>query len=68
VDALAASIRSLIEDRGARTALGEAGPGRSAALCDPARQLARLGEVLTVLRFEQGASAVAGRTSHARRP
>ncbi len=37
--AVAAALRSLIQDRSRRQALGAAGPSRAEALCDPARQL-----------------------------
>jgi len=44
--ALAEALRSLLDDPARRAALGAAGPGRAALLCDPARQLAHLGDLL----------------------
>ena len=44
--ALAAQLRRLLADEPLRKQLGQAGPARARALCDPARQLARLHEVL----------------------
>jgi glycosyltransferase involved in cell wall biosynthesis len=44
--ALAGALRALIEDGELRARLGEAGPARAATLCDPARQMARLAEIL----------------------
>lgn len=44
--ALAAALRALLDDPARRARLGAAGPARAAALCDPARQLARLGGLL----------------------
>lgn len=44
--ALAAALGKLIEDGELRGRLGAAGPARAAALCDPARQMARLAEIL----------------------
>ena len=38
-EALAAALRSLIQDPSRRQTLGAAGPGRARSLCDPARQL-----------------------------
>ncbi len=38
-EAVAAALRSLIQDPSRRRALGAAGPGRAQSLCDPARQL-----------------------------
>ena len=38
-EAVAAALRSLIQDPSRRRALGAAGPGRAESLCDPARQL-----------------------------
>src|SRR3989442_10685285 len=46
--ALAASLRQLIQDSALRSRLGTAGPIRARQLCDPAAQMARLGELLTV--------------------
>jgi glycosyltransferase involved in cell wall biosynthesis len=40
--AVAAALGGLIRDPARRQALGAAGPGRAAHLCDPGRQLARL--------------------------
>jgi glycosyltransferase involved in cell wall biosynthesis len=44
--AVAAALRELIGDSVGRRALGEAGPARAAELCDPARQIGRLAEVV----------------------
>jgi glycosyltransferase involved in cell wall biosynthesis len=44
--ALTGALGKLIEDRELRARLGAAGPARAAALCDPARQMARMAEVL----------------------
>lgn len=44
--ALAAALGKLIEDGELRARLGAAGPARAAALCDPARQIARLAKIL----------------------
>jgi glycosyltransferase involved in cell wall biosynthesis len=46
VGPLASSLRGLIVDFQKRLQLGEAGPARAQALCDPARQLGKLREVL----------------------
>jgi glycosyltransferase involved in cell wall biosynthesis len=43
---LAEALRRLIEDPRERQRLGRAGPTRASQLCDPARQLNRLAEVL----------------------
>jgi glycosyltransferase involved in cell wall biosynthesis len=52
--ALARALRPLVEDAARRARLGARGPERVRALCDPGRQMRRLGEVLATL----GASAV----------
>jgi glycosyltransferase involved in cell wall biosynthesis len=44
--ALRDALRRLIRDPGLRARLGAAGPVRAAALCDPARQLALLADVM----------------------
>ena len=44
--ALAEALGSLLDDPVRRAALGAAGPARAAELCDPARQLGRLGDLL----------------------
>ncbi len=44
--ALAAALDGLLDAPGLRRTLGAAGPARAAALSDPARQLARLGDLL----------------------
>jgi glycosyltransferase involved in cell wall biosynthesis len=41
-DALAVSLRKLIENPDTRRRLGRAGPARAKALCDPTRQMSRL--------------------------
>jgi glycosyltransferase involved in cell wall biosynthesis len=46
VPALAAALRSLIEDPAARARLGEAGPARAAELSEPGRHLERLRRIL----------------------
>ena len=43
---LAEALRTLIHDAGLRVRLGSAGPARARILCDPARQIARLYELL----------------------
>jgi glycosyltransferase involved in cell wall biosynthesis len=49
IGALAGALGGLLADGGARRRLAEGGPARAAALCDPARQLGRLGELLKEL-------------------
>jgi glycosyltransferase involved in cell wall biosynthesis len=49
VGPLAISLRTLIEDPRKRLGLGEAGPARAQVLCEPARQLGKLREVLQSL-------------------
>jgi glycosyltransferase involved in cell wall biosynthesis len=44
--ALAASLRTLIDDPPRRRALGAAGPSRARSLCDPGQQVRRLAEAL----------------------
>ena len=44
--ALAAALQSLIADPRRRRKLGDSGPARAAALCDPARQLSRFSELI----------------------
>jgi glycosyltransferase involved in cell wall biosynthesis len=44
--ALAEALGLLLDNPGRRAALGVAGPVRAAALCDPVRQLERLGDLL----------------------
>jgi glycosyltransferase involved in cell wall biosynthesis len=44
--ALAQSLLSLIEDGNLRASLGAKGPDRARELCDPARQIERLGQLL----------------------
>lgn len=48
-EALAAALRTLIDDADLRARLGAAGPRRAAELCDPARQADRFGELLASL-------------------
>lgn len=43
---LARALRLLIEDRGLRTRLGDGGPLRARALCDPAQQVRELHDLL----------------------
>ncbi|MBC8030768.1 MAG: glycosyltransferase [Pyrinomonadaceae bacterium] len=45
-EALAASLRRLIEDENLRRSLGASGPLRAQELCDPATQIERLGRLL----------------------
>jgi glycosyltransferase involved in cell wall biosynthesis len=47
--ALAASLRTLIQDGALRRTLGAAGPTRARRLCDPATQMTRLAELLSAL-------------------
>lgn len=44
--ALRAALETLLRDPAARAKLARSGPSRAAALCDPARQLSRLAELL----------------------
>ena len=44
--AVAAALRSLIQDPSRRRALGAAGPNRAESLCDPGRNLRRLNALL----------------------
>jgi glycosyltransferase involved in cell wall biosynthesis len=46
---LAHAMRTLITDPAQRRKLGQAGPSRAQALCDPARQLGRLRELLQAI-------------------
>ncbi len=46
-EALRNALRRVIDDPELRARLGAAGPPRAAALCDPARQLALLADVMT---------------------
>jgi glycosyltransferase involved in cell wall biosynthesis len=48
-DELANALRGLIEHPARRRAMGDAGPARARALCDPATQLRRLHDVLAPL-------------------
>ena len=48
-DELANALRGLIENPARRRAMGEAGPGRARALCDPAARLRQLHDVLLPL-------------------
>ena len=45
-ESLAASLRRLIENGNLRTSLGANGPRRARELCDPAKQIERLGRLL----------------------
>jgi glycosyltransferase involved in cell wall biosynthesis len=47
IESLAGALRRLIEERGERSRLGAAGPGRAQALCDPIRQIKRLAQALS---------------------
>jgi glycosyltransferase involved in cell wall biosynthesis len=49
VSALSATLATLIDDPGARRALGAAGPARARELCSPATQLAELQQALDQL-------------------
>jgi glycosyltransferase involved in cell wall biosynthesis len=55
--ALAAQLARQIDDGALRRRLGAAGPARAAALCDPARQLQRIAQVLRARRQEHGAKS-----------
>jgi glycosyltransferase involved in cell wall biosynthesis len=44
---LAGALQQLLDDAGARRALGSAGPSRARNLCDPAQQMSRLHEALS---------------------
>ena len=46
VRALADTLAALMESAGRRVALGSAGPARAATLCDPDRQVVRIGALL----------------------
>ena len=54
IQALALTLRRLIEKPGERSRLGAAGPGRAGALCDPSAQIQRFAEVLLALITETG--------------
>jgi glycosyltransferase involved in cell wall biosynthesis len=56
VEALRGALRRAICDPELRARLGAAGPGRAAALCDPARQLAALAGAMTRAIAAQGAA------------
>jgi glycosyltransferase involved in cell wall biosynthesis len=56
VAALRAALRRTVRNPELRARLGAAGPGRAAALCDPARQLAALAGVMTRAIAAQGAA------------
>ena len=45
--ALASALHRLVTDVNLRTRLGNAGPQRAGILCDPARQLSRISELLS---------------------
>ena len=47
--ALRQALERAIKDAGYRRALGDRGPARASALCDPARQLARLAAVVEMV-------------------
>jgi len=47
--ALAGELRGLIGDRARRASLASAAPARARALCDPRRQIQRLGDVLAAM-------------------
>jgi hypothetical protein len=49
IPALRAALQHLVDDAGARRALGAAGPARARLLCDPVRQMARLHALLPAL-------------------
>ena len=45
--ALASALRMFLNDKGARTKLGQNGPDRAAELCEPARSVTRLQNILS---------------------
>jgi glycosyltransferase involved in cell wall biosynthesis len=53
--ALVKALHSLVSDRALRDALGAAGPGRVAMLCDPARVVAQLSEAVASLNIRTAA-------------
>jgi len=57
--ALAATLRSLIENENLRRTLGANGPRRAHELCDPAKQIERLGAILARAADPPGVSPVA---------
>jgi glycosyltransferase involved in cell wall biosynthesis len=48
--AMADALRPLVEEPDARQSLGARGPARARELCDPARQVRRVGEILATLK------------------
>jgi glycosyltransferase involved in cell wall biosynthesis len=54
-DALAGALQALVRDAALRRRLGDAGPARARALCDPADQLARLTSLLRSAAAEASA-------------
>ncbi len=52
---LATALRRLLSDRALRTALGAQGPARARALCTPATQVGRLGEISRTPAPQRGA-------------
>lgn len=57
-EALAGALRSLIENVGLRSQLGANGPRRALELCDPARQIERLGRLLTSVARRPSVSSI----------
>ncbi len=55
VDALTVALQHLIESRELRVQLGNAGPQRAIELCDPARQMRKLSEILQSIAHRRGA-------------
>jgi len=48
-EALAAALRHLVQEGGLRKRLGAAGPNRARQLCDPATQIAKLAQLVSLL-------------------
>src|SRR4051812_37775254 len=53
--ALVKALRSLVSNRALRDALGAAGPGRAAMLCDPSRVVAQLSEAVASISIRTAA-------------
>jgi glycosyltransferase involved in cell wall biosynthesis len=53
--ALVKALRSLVSDAALRDALGAAGPGRAAMLCDPSRVVAQLSEAVASISIRTAA-------------
>lgn len=55
-DALVSALQSVVSDRALRHALGTAGPGRVATICDPSRVLTQLSDAIASLRMPTAAA------------